>query len=90
MPVDVGIGTVRPIDENVACVPASLIAFFVRLPAIHAAPEVLARGAILGFVYFVTLWLLGIEQVDREVIRSAFARLRGRRSSDTAPTAPGR
>jgi hypothetical protein len=56
----------------------------------HAAPEVLARGAILGFVHFVILWLLGIEQVDREVIRSSFARLRGRRSSGTAPTAPGR
>jgi hypothetical protein len=56
----------------------------------HAAPEVLARGAILGFVYFLILWLLGIEQVDGEVIRSAFARLRGRRSSDTAPTASGR
>lgn len=73
----------------VACVPASLIGFFVPLPAMHTAPEVLARGAILGFVYFVILWLLGIEPVDREVIRSAFARLRGRRSSDTAPTAPG-
>ena len=49
------------------------------------APEI-----ILGFVCFVILWRIGIEQVDREVIRSAFARLHGRRSSDTAPTAPGR
>jgi len=74
----------------VACVPASLIAFFVPLPSMHAAPEVLVHGAILGLVYFVILWLLGIEQVDREVIRSTFARLRGRRSSDTTRTPPGR
>jgi O-antigen/teichoic acid export membrane protein len=73
-----------------ACVPASLIAFFVPLPSLQAGPEVLLRGAILGVVYFGILWVLGIEQIDKDVMRSAFGRLRGRRSSDTAGTGPGR
>jgi len=73
-----------------ACVPASLIAFLVPLPSLQAGPEVLVRAGILAIVYFGILWLLGIEQIDREVMRSALARLRGRRSSDDAPTAPRR
>jgi O-antigen/teichoic acid export membrane protein len=63
-----------------AAVPASVIAVLVPLPEMRNAAELLIHVAILGLVYFGVLVTLGIEPVDREVMRAAVMRFRGRRA----------
>jgi len=41
---------------------------------------------VLGIVYLAVLWMLGISELDREVMRSAFKRIRRKRSRASTPS----
>jgi O-antigen/teichoic acid export membrane protein len=73
----------RPV---VAVVPAALISVFLPLPAMQNVIELLVRMVVLGIVYLAVLWMLGISELDREVMRSAFKRIRRKRSRSSTPS----
>ena len=62
----------------VAAVPAGLVSVFLPLPAMPSWVDLLIRTVVLGIVYLVALFMLGIEPIDREIGRAGIARMRGR------------
>jgi O-antigen/teichoic acid export membrane protein len=71
----------RPI---IAAVPAAIVAWFAPLPDLSAFAALATRAAILGVVYLASLFLLGIEPVDREIARAALAKVGLRRIEASA------
>ncbi|MDQ4058747.1 MAG: flippase [Actinomycetota bacterium] len=78
----------RPV---VAGLVAAVGARFLPLPELPIMVDLVIRVATLGIAYLCVLAALGIEEVDREVARSAIARFRGRpppeSGGDTTATA---
>jgi len=72
---------VRPI---VAALPAALVAWFLPLPHLDGLVNVAIRACVLGVVYVAALLAQGVEPIDREIARSAMARLKGRRIGSSA------
>jgi O-antigen/teichoic acid export membrane protein len=68
----------------VAAIPAGIAAVFIPLPQMRDVVDLLVRTVVLGIVYLLALYALGIEPIDREIGRAGIARIRGRLRS--APT----
>jgi O-antigen/teichoic acid export membrane protein len=68
----------------VAALPAAAAAWFLPLPELGVMADLLIRTSLLSVVYVVALLVQGLEPIDRQIIRSARARLLGRRMSSSA------
>jgi O-antigen/teichoic acid export membrane protein len=68
----------------VAAVPAAAVAWFLPLPELGVMADLLIRTSLLSVVYIGALLVQGLEPIDRQIIRSARARLLGRRMSSPA------
>jgi O-antigen/teichoic acid export membrane protein len=68
----------------VAALPAAAAAWFLPLPELAVLADLLIRTSVLSVVYIVALLVQGLEPIDRQIIRSARARLLGRRRSSPA------
>jgi O-antigen/teichoic acid export membrane protein len=70
----------RPIA---AAIPGAALALLLPVANLGSVIALLIRAAVLGVVYIGVLMMLGIDSVDREILRGAFGRLRSRGRSRT-------
>lgn len=70
----------RPI---VAAVPAAAAAWLLPLPGLDGLGDLAIRATLLGVVYVAVLLAQGLQPIDREIARSAIAKLTGRRFGST-------